>query len=94
VGLAGEVRRASVAKGVPRSSAAGGRLCRGHQPSGGVELLEKVVGCQFDVFVPPLRRAVYAGDQSGAMDSPQVAIDEGVARLRVIGGTYGQTEMP
>jgi hypothetical protein len=56
--------------------------------------LEKVVGCQFDVFVPPLRRAVYAGDQSGAMDSPQVAIDEGVARLRVIGGTYGQTEMP
>ena len=49
-------------------------------------MLQQVVGGQLDLLVPPLRRAVHAGDQSAAMHAAEVAEDEGVAALGVLGG--------
>ena len=44
----------------------------------------QLVGGQLDLPVPPLRRAVVAGDQPGAVHAAQVAVDEGVARLGLV----------
>ena len=49
-----------------------------------VEVLEQLVGGQFDVLVPPLRCAVDAGDQARAVDPAQIAVDERVPGLGVV----------
>src|SRR4029079_12273293 len=59
-----------------------------------VEVLQQLVGSQLDVLVPPLGRAVDAGDQPGPVHAPQVAVDEGVARLGLVVGALGETEVP
>ena len=46
------------------------------------------------VLVPPLRRPVDAGDQAGPVHPAEVAEDERVAGLGLVGRTLGQAEMP
>jgi hypothetical protein len=59
-----------------------------------VKELQQVVCGQFDVLVPPLRSAVDAGDQAGAMNTAEVSVDDGVAGLGLVGRTLGQAQMP
>src|SRR5262245_14918544 len=59
-----------------------------------VEVLQQVVGGQFDSLVTPFRCAVDAGDQAGAVDAAEVAVHEGVARLGLVGCPLGETEVP
>src|SRR5687768_6860492 len=54
-----------------------------------VEALQQLVGRQLDLFVAPFRGAKLAGDQTGAMHAPKVAVDESIARLRGVGRTFG-----
>src|SRR5205807_793562 len=42
----------------------------------------------------PLRRPVDAGDEGAAMDAAEVAPDERVAGLGLLGGAFGQPQMP
>src|SRR5215471_18592859 len=55
-----------------------------------VEVLEQLVCRKLDLLVPRLRGSVRAGDQPHPVDPMEVAVDEGVARLRA----HGQAEMP
>ena len=50
--------------------------------------------CELDLFVPPLRGAVVTGDQPHPVQTAEIAIDERVARLRVLGRALGEAEMP
>ena len=59
-----------------------------------VQLLEQTVGGALDLFVPPLRRPVHARDQPRAVDAAEVAVDEGVARLGLVGGAVGERQVP
>ena len=59
-----------------------------------VEVLQQVVRRQLDVLVPPLGRAVDAGDERRAVDAPEVADDERVARLRPVVRALGEPEVP
>jgi hypothetical protein len=59
-----------------------------------VEVLEEVVGGELDFLVSPLRRPVDAGDQTGAVDPAEVAVDERVARLGLIGRPLGEPQVP
>src|SRR6185436_15142867 len=59
-----------------------------------VELLEQVVGGQLDLLVAPLRGPEHAGDQAAPMKAPEVAEDERVAGLGLVGGPGGQPEVP
>ena len=52
------------------------------------------MGGQLDLLVPPLGRPVVAGDEAHPVDAPEVAVDEGVARLGLVGGAVGQAEVP
>ena len=61
------------------------------------------MGGELDRLVAPLGRAVDAGDQGRAVDAgdqgravdaAEVAIDEGAARLGLVGGALGQAEVP
>src|SRR6478672_5246685 len=59
-----------------------------------VQPLQEDVGGQFDLLVPPLGGPVQAGDDAHPVDAPEVAVDERVPGLGLIGGTVGETEMP
>ncbi len=52
-----------------------------------VEVLQKLVCCELDLLVPPLRREVVAGDQPHPVQTAEVAVDERVACLRLLGRT-------
>src|SRR5450432_535318 len=73
------------APGVPGGSGAG---------AGAVEVLQQVMGCEFDLLVPPLRGPVLTCDQAHAMDTAKVPVDERVPGLGLVGGAIGQAEMP
>ena len=49
---------------------------------------------QLDRLVPPFGGAVVAGDDAHAVQAPEVAVDEGVAALRVLRGALGQAQVP
>jgi hypothetical protein len=49
---------------------------------------------ELDLLVPPLGRAVVAGDQPGAVQAAQVAVDERVPGLRLVRRALGQPEVP
>src|SRR6187397_2807907 len=59
-----------------------------------VELLEQVVGGELDLLVAPLRGAEHAGNQPAPVKPPEVAEDEGVAGLGLVGRAGGQPEVP
>src|SRR5262245_27863444 len=61
---------------------------------GGVELLQQSVGGSLDFLVPPLGRAVEAGDQATSVQAAKVAVHERVSRLGLVGGALGQPEEP
>ncbi len=55
----------------------------------------ELVSGELDLFVAPLRRPVMAGDQAGAVQATEVAVDECIARLgRRLSGALGEAEMP
>jgi len=49
---------------------------------------------ELDLLVPPLGRPVDAGDQAGAVQAPEVAVDEREAPLALVRGALGETEVP
>src|SRR6266511_5241310 len=59
-----------------------------------VEVLQELVCCQLDLLVPPLRSTVVAGDQPHPVQTAEVAVDERVARLRLLGRALGEAKMP
>src|SRR3954468_18503590 len=60
----------------------------------GVQQLQQVVGGQLHLLVPPLRRAVVAGDDPHPVHPPEVAVDERVARLGLVVRAVGEGEVP
>jgi hypothetical protein len=58
-----------------------------------VEVLEQLDCRKLDLLVPPLCGSVRAGDQPHPVDPTEVAIDEGVARLRAVLRAQGQAEV-
>src|ERR1700757_1772083 len=51
-----------------------------------VQPLQQIVGGQLDLLVPPLGRPVQAGDDAHPVDAPEVAVDERVPGLGLVGG--------
>ena len=52
------------------------------------------MGRELDLLVAPLRGPEVDGDDPGAVDPPEVAEDERVARLRLVRCPVGQAEVP
>ena len=52
------------------------------------------MGGELDRLVTPLGGPVDARDEACAMDSPEVAVDECVARLRAIACPVGESQVP
>src|SRR5215217_5000025 len=52
------------------------------------------MGGELDRLVPPLRRPVHARDQPHAVDPAEVAVDERVARLRLVRRALREAEVP
>ena len=50
--------------------------------------------CELDLLVPPLGGTVVAGDQPHPVHAAEVAVDERIPRLRLLGRALGETEMP
>ncbi len=50
-----------------------------------VEVLQELVCCELGLLLPPLRGAVVAGDQPHPVQTAEVAIDERVVCLRLLG---------
>ena len=61
---------------------------------GAIEQLEQLVRRQLDLLVTPLGGAELAGDDARPMDPSEVADDERVATLRLVGRAIGQAEEP
>jgi hypothetical protein len=59
-----------------------------------IQILEKLVRSELDLLVPPFGSAVVAGDQAHPVQSPEVAVHKCIARLRLVGGAFGQSEVP
>ena len=59
-----------------------------------IEVLQEIVGSEFDLFVSPLRGSVLASDQAGPMHSTKVPVDETVSGFGVLTGTFCQSEVP
>jgi hypothetical protein len=59
-----------------------------------IEVLQEIMGSEFDLLVSPLRGSVLAGDQAGSVHSPEIAVDEAVPGLGVLTCTFGQSEEP
>jgi hypothetical protein len=57
-------------------------------------MLQKLMGGELDLLVAPLSCPVLARDQAHSMDAPEVAVDECVPGLRIVGRTVGEPEMP
>jgi DNA-binding SARP family transcriptional activator len=60
----------------------------------GVQALQQVVGGQLHVLVAPLGGPVDAGDQAGAVHAAEVAVDERVPRLGLLGRALGESQVP
>ena len=52
------------------------------------------MGRQLDLLVAPFGRPVVTGDDPGPMHAAEVAVDEGVPRLRLVGRALGEAQMP
>ena len=53
------------------------------------------MGGELDLLVAPFGGAVQAGDQAHAVEAAaEVAIDEGVPRLGLVGGAVGEGQVP
>ena len=63
-------------------------------PRDGIETLQELMRGQLDLLVPPLGGAVVAGDQAHAVQPPEVAVHERVARLRLVVRPLGEPEVP
>ena len=50
----------------------------------GVEVLQQIVSSELDLFVPPFRSAVHAGDQGRTVHASKVAVYERIAGLRLL----------
>jgi hypothetical protein len=59
-----------------------------------VEVLKKVMRSELDLLVPPLGRSVLTSDQAHPMDTPEIAVDECMPGLGVIGRTVRESQMP
>ena len=59
-----------------------------------VEELQQLVSGELDLLVAPLRGAVVAGDQAGAVQATEIAVDECVACLGPVRGALGEAEVP
>src|SRR5215218_905924 len=59
-----------------------------------VEVLEEVVGGELDLLVAPFGGPVQAGDQAHAVQAAEVAVDEGVPGLSLVGGAVGEGQVP
>jgi hypothetical protein len=59
-----------------------------------IQVLQQVVGSEFDVLVPPLRCSIHRRDQCRAMYSAEVAKDECVPGLGFLCCPVGETEVP
>ncbi len=82
-------RLGSATTRLPSCGSASSTSCSGPNPTAcrpglRVEVLQQIVGGQLDVLVPPFRSSVDAGDQAGAVNPAQVAVDERVSRLGVV----------
>src|ERR1700712_662937 len=62
--------------------------------AGVVEVLQKIVCRQFDVLVAPLGSPVLTGDEAHPVQAPEVAVDEGVAPLGLVGCPIREAEVP
>src|SRR5262249_33547400 len=69
-----------------------GQACHSAGPR--VQQLKELVRGELDLLVPPLGRAVVAGDDPRAVDPAEVAVDEGVTRLPPVVRTLRQPEVP
>src|SRR4051812_45627607 len=52
------------------------------------------MGGELDLLVTPFGRAVVAGDDPGAVDAAEVAVDERVARFGLVVGALGEPQVP
>ena len=52
------------------------------------------MGGELDLLVAPLGRPVLTGDQPHPVNAPEVAVDEAVTRLRLVGSALREPEMP
>ena len=52
------------------------------------------MGGEFNVLVPPLSGAVQAGDDPRPVQMAEVAVDERVPGLRLVGGAGGESQVP
>ena len=59
-----------------------------------VEVLQKLVGGQLDLLVPPLGGAVLTGDQAHPVDSPEIPVHKRVSGLRFVARAVGEPQMP
>ena len=50
--------------------------------------------CELDLLVAPLGCPVVAGDQPHSMHAAEVAVHERVPGLRLLGGAFGEAEVP
>src|ERR1039457_7482599 len=85
----------------PARARGGSRRWGGHAAQGGalpgggwVEPLQQFVGCQLDRLMPPLRRAIVAGDDPGAVDAAEVADHKRVSGFGLFARAVGQAEKP
>jgi hypothetical protein len=57
-------------------------------------VLQKPVRRELYILVSPFRRPVLTRNQSGSMNSPEVAVYKGVASFCLIGRAVGKRQMP
>ena len=96
-GPSGPMHRLSIRFGLPVTRAAVPAQHGAPQESGcdlPIEVLEEVVCCELDLLVTPLGCPVVAGDQPHSMHAAEVAVHERVPGLRLLGGAFGEAEVP
>ena len=54
-------------------------------------MLQEIMRCEFDLFVPPFRGAVHASDQRRTVHASQVAEDKRIAGLGLVSHTLGKS---
>ena len=59
-----------------------------------VEVLQELMGGEFDFLVSPFCGPVLTRDQAHPVDAPEVPVDEAVPRLGVVARTAGEAQMP
>jgi hypothetical protein len=88
-------RRNQIRSGPPAGDSASGWEPSAFSDAGAlVEVLKELVRGAFDGLVAPFGGTEQDGDDPGAVDPSKVTEDEGVARLRLVGGPVRQAEVP